>query len=234
MRGRFLDTSTFRVPGRVAVAMGIAGAVSITAALALTVLAASTCSGSYQCPPVSAPPGAFPTAIVSGTASSTSDTTISGSAAGSTYMLLVPKGALPNGTTVDILQGNPSVLASFLPSGQGYVDSAAVGWQAPDGSTPVAGSALVLTVTNQQVTSGDSMYQTVTSGLQPASGASASPHQWSASFTTDPGFVVAGRGVTTPTAGAPLSGTLPLAAVLLAIGITLLAARRRLTRRARH
>lgn len=218
----------------VAAALGLAAAASITAAAGLTVLAATSCSGGYQCPSVAAPPGAFPTELASGTASSSADTTITASAGGSTYSLLVPKGALPPGTTVDILQGNPAVLAKYLPAGQGYVDAAAVGWQAPDGSTPTATYALSLSASNSQVSSADSLYQTTASGLTPAGGVSAMSGRWTASFTSDPGFVVAAPGVSTPTTGTRSNDMLLVAGLLLVIGITLLAARRHLSRHGQH
>lgn len=212
------------------VALAVAAIVSISAALALTVLAATSCSGGYACPPVAAPPGSFSSEIASGTASSTADTTIAGTAGGSSYTLLVPRGVLPNGTTVDILGGNPSTLGSYLPAGQGYIDSAAVGWQAPDGSAPAATSALVLTVTNAQVSSADSLYLTTSKGLTSGTGMTASAHQWSASFTNDPGFVVAGAGVTTPTTGGGhLNSSFLVAGILVLMGIALLVARRRLS-----
>lgn len=224
--------STHRIRRHAAAALALGAIASITAALALTVLAATSCSGGYVCPPVAAPAGAFPTELGSGNASSSADTTITATSGGSAYALLIPKASLPNGTTVDILGGNPSVIGNFLPAGQGYLDSAAVGWQAPDGSTPRASSALVLTVTNTQVGSGDSLYLTTSSGLTAGNGMSASSHQWSASFTTDPGFVVAGPGVTTPTTGGfQLNGTLLIAGILVLMGIALLLARRQLRSR---
>jgi hypothetical protein len=104
--------------------------------------------------------------------------------------LVVPPGVLPDGTIVTIYAGNATVLANLLPANQIYLDSFAVSWAAPDGSSPKTSSALSLTVTDPRIGPQALLYQTTATGIQPVTGGLAAGRA-TFGFTADPGFLVA-------------------------------------------
>ena len=138
---------------------------------------------------------------------------------GRTVHLVIPPGALPNGTVVTIYRGNPAVLGPLLPAGQTYIDSYAVSWRTPAGTSPDAALPLVLSVADPAVTPGSTVYVTNRTGVQPTT-ATVAAGSWSVSFSTDPGYVAAVANPSLPRAGLRLPtimGFLP--AILLILGL---------------
>jgi len=174
---------------------GAHGAHALVIVGAVAALASSTVRVSAQgyagTPPVPAPVGAFPTVVASTTVSGSGPTTL----AGSGTSVLVPAGALPSGTQVSILAGDTVTLQHLLPAGQILVAGYAVGWIAPDGSTPLAKSPLTFTIASSAIQSGEAAYETTSTGLVPAA-ATITAGQAMFTFSADPGFVVANTAVT--------------------------------------
>src|SRR5205085_1635564 len=141
-------------------------------------------------PPPGAPANAYTVVAASGVYRSASGLTMGTGQSSSSASLVVPPGALPEGTIVTIYAGNATVLANLLPADQTYLASFAVSWAAPDGSAPNASSALSLTVSDPRIGPQALLYQTTATGIQPIAGSHAGGKA-TFSFTADPGFVVA-------------------------------------------
>lgn len=168
-------------------------AAAVAAATVITLQAVPAGAVGYAgTAPVSAPAGSFPSTASSGTVTGTAPLTLSSS----TMSLTVPGGALPPGTQVTVLNGDPAQLQSLLPSGESFVVGYAIGWVAPDGSTPNATSPLTFTITDQRITGTENAFESTATGLTPT-GASLSAGHAGFTFSTDPGFVLA-NAVSTP------------------------------------
>ena len=171
-----------------------AAAAAVAAATVITLQAVPAGAVGYAgTAPVSAPSGSFPSTASSGTVTGTTTLTLSNS----TMSLTVPGGALPPGTQVTVLNGDPTQLRSLLPSGESFVAGYAIGWVAPDGSTPNATAPLTFTITDQRITGTESAFESTASGLTPTGATVAAGHA-SFTFSTDPGFVLA-NAVSAPT-----------------------------------
>lgn len=169
-----------------AVAVRAATAAAVGAAVGLTTTLTVLAVGYANTPPVTAPPGSFVTVL-------TSATLIAGTPAdlvSGPIRLQVPADALPAGTQVTVFAGNQARLQALLPAGWTYLDGYAVGWLAPDGTSPDASAPLTLTIGDQGISSEDSTYVTTSTALSPVT-ASVSAGAATFNFTTDPGFVVA-------------------------------------------
>jgi hypothetical protein len=170
----------------------IAAAAAATAALAAAGAVPAGAVGYAGTPPVPAPVGSFPSTAVSGSTSSNAPLTLTNNV----VTLNVPAGVLPAGTQVTVLNGDAGHLQSLLPAGNGYVAGFAVGWIAPDGSSPDATAPLTFTINDTRITGTESAFETTQTGLT-ASNAKVTPGHATFSFTKDPGFVLASA-VTTP------------------------------------
>ncbi|HEY3921886.1 MAG TPA: hypothetical protein VGL76_07205 [Gaiellaceae bacterium] len=126
----------------------------------------------------------------SGKASSSSTTNVIDSEGKVTADVFVPAGALPAGTTVSVYPTSGMPAVSKMPSGQGYVVSFAVTWQAPDGSVPNASAAISLTITDPAIGAGDRIYEVTSSGLT-ADGKVTVNGEVTITFMNDPVFMIA-------------------------------------------
>ena len=84
---------------------------------------------------------------------------------------------------------NAAALSSGIPSGSSYVVSFAVSWEAPDGTSPSAISAITMTITDPSIVAGDVIYEVTSTGLQ-AVGTATVDGSVTITFTNDPTFVV--------------------------------------------
>ncbi|MGH9305591.1 MAG: choice-of-anchor Q domain-containing protein [Acidimicrobiales bacterium] len=150
-------------------------------------------------PPSYTPAGSLgaPTSTFYNSATGTS-LPISDPASGISATLTVPPGAFPNGTTLSIyLVANPGPIEAQTGSGNSYVISFAVSWQAPDGSSPIATTPLTLTIADSSIKAGDSVDEETSSGLV-GIGATVRDGQAVITFSTDPTFVVTQPQAATP------------------------------------
>ncbi|HET9058514.1 MAG TPA: hypothetical protein VFN61_01225 [Acidimicrobiales bacterium] len=83
----------------------------------------------------------------------------------------------------------PAVVRKRVPSGQVFVTSFSVTWEAPDGSSPPASVPVTITITDPAIRPGDVIYMVTTKGLK-AVGTATRRGVAEVSFTTDPAFVV--------------------------------------------
>ena len=183
--------------------------------------------------------------------SSSQVTVLSVGSGGLSASVSVPVGALPNGTMVSLYPvANAGAVSGELPSGQSYVTSFVVTWQAPDGSSPNATSPISMTVTDAAIKAGDKVYEIV-NGTATLLATATQDGSVTISFLGDP--IVAVSEVTPPspshggssTGGAPrvataskpasslaatgsnLIGTWWFAGVILAIGMVFVSWTRR-------
>jgi hypothetical protein len=138
------------------------------------------------------PPSGVPTASfgtpVSTTTSSTASTTLTLASGGSSDSVVIPAGALPNGTTVSEYPiSNPSSLTP--PAGQSYVIAFAVSWQTSDGTSPASTSPITMTINDPAIAVGDSVYLVSSSGLTLVATATVAGTV-TFTFTSDPIFLV--------------------------------------------
>ena len=197
-----------------------AAAVTAAAVVVLTCGVSAFAAGYSNTIPITAPPGAFTTVLISATLSAnTPADLVSGP-----IELQVPANALPAGTQITVFEGDQAELQALLPSGWRYIDGYAVGWLAPDGTSPPATASLILKIADSRISSNDAAYSTTTSGLVPATAASITSGSASFAFTTDPGFVLASPAAPPPV---PTTGTAPIPSLvpasLLGIAAALIA-----------
>jgi len=123
------------------------------------------------------------------------DTTLTLGSNGTNASILIPAGALPSGTTLSVYPVLETAgIADSLPAGQNYVVSLVVTWSAPDGSVPLAGVPLTMTISNAAIKAGDQVYQYVGGDLTLV-GTATQDGTITFTFDEDPTFTVA-----TPTA----------------------------------
>ena len=110
---------------------------------------------------------------------------------GATATVTVPAGALPSGTTLSIYPvAHASYLADAVPSGQSYVASFAVTWEAPNGTFPTSSEPVTMTIHHPGILAGDRVYEVTSSGLK-AIGTVTTKGTATVTFTSDPTFLVA-------------------------------------------
>jgi|GEM_PF-5429539 len=123
------------------------------------------------------------------------DTTLTLGSNGTNASILIPAGALPSGTTLSVYPVLETAgIADSLPAGQNYVVSLVVTWSAPDGSVPLAGVPLTMTISNAAIKAGDQVYKYVGGDLSLV-GTATQDGTITFTFDEDPTFTVA-----TPTA----------------------------------
>ena len=169
--------------------------------------------------PGAAPAGSFTQVTVCKTFNAAGGTLV-GTDGPVTITVNVPAGAFNVDTQVCIYKGNVAQLQTYIPNPQKIVDAYAVGW------TPTGNAAQPLTVTiaDTGIHGSASNYLTTNSGVSSGNGA-VTPGSFSATFTTDPGFVVA-QAASVPaaaprTGGGALQSSPPVG--LLLVGLVLLA-----------
>jgi LPXTG-motif cell wall-anchored protein len=124
------------------------------------------------------------------------DTTLTLGSNGTNASITIPAGALPTGTTVSVYPVLATAgIADSLPDGQNFVVSLVVTWSAPDGSVPIAGSPLRMTIANSAIKSGDNVYQYV-GGVLTLVGTATQDGTISFTFNEDPVFTVSTPDVT--------------------------------------
>ena len=124
------------------------------------------------------------------TLSGSTDTTLTLGADGTNASILVPAGALPAGTTLSVYPVLVSAgLANTFPSGDNFVVSLIVTWRAPDGSVPIAGVPVTMTISNAAIKAGDEVYQYF-DGVLTLMGTATQDGTISFTFTEDPVFTV--------------------------------------------
>lgn len=139
--------------------------------------------------PTGLPPSDFGTPV-SVTTQAGTPTTLTDAAGGATASLVVPAGAFPAGTTVDLFPVSvPAPLAHAVPAGQAYVASFAVTWAAPGGGTASASVPLRLTIDDPAIAAGDTVYEVGPHGLV-AVGRATTNGTATITFIADPIFVV--------------------------------------------
>lgn len=125
---------------------------------------------------------------------------------GATATLAVPANALPAGTTVSLYPvTNAAQLAQSLPTGQSYLASFAVSWQAANGSSPAALAPLSLTITDSSIVPGDVIYGVTSTGLT-VLGTATFSGSVTVTFTSDPTFIVATPTEPSVTIASPANG----------------------------
>jgi LPXTG-motif cell wall-anchored protein len=144
------------------------------------------------------PPGASESDLgepVNITLGSSLDMTLTLGSNGTNASITVPAGALPSGTTLSVYPVLSSdAIAASLPAGQNYVVSLVVTWAAPDGSVPLAGQPLTMTISNAAIKAGDQVFQYL-NGVLKLMGTATQDGTITFTFVEDPTFTVA-----TPTA----------------------------------
>jgi LPXTG-motif cell wall-anchored protein len=144
------------------------------------------------------PPGASESDLgepVNITLGSSLDMTLTLGSNGTNASITVPAGALPSGTTLSVYPVLSSdAIAASLPAGQNYVVSLVVTWAAPDGSVPVAGQPLTMTISNAAIKAGDQVFQYL-NGVLKLMGTATQDGTITFTFDEDPTFTVS-----TPTA----------------------------------
>ena len=125
---------------------------------------------------------------ISSGVSLTQTTSVSLTSGSTSASLSVPVGALPAGTTVSVFPVT-NTTSLQIPSGQTYVTSIAVFWQALDGSSPDATQPLTLTITDAAIKAGDKMYQLV-GGVATLMGTATQAGSAQITFSADPVLVV--------------------------------------------
>jgi hypothetical protein len=129
-----------------------------------------------------------------------------------TATVSVPKGALPDGTILEVAPLRfPAAIKHKLPAGQSYLISFAVSWKAPDGTSPKAHKAITLTIVDTRMKAGDTIYLMTPSGLK-AVGIAHANGKVTVTFTSDQDLVVAN---TPRLVGVAPQGTLRGKAVLV-------------------
>lgn len=154
--------------------------------------------------------------VASGTVQSGGPMTLYSNVDGATANIAVPSGALPDGTTVDLVPVvNPTAFSGFLPGSQSYVVAFAVLWQAPDGASPTAKLPVSLTITDSAISAGDSIYEMT--GPKPAEiGTTTEAGTVTVPFEVDPIFIIGSPMATSTTAppsllgGGPTTTTAPV------------------------
>jgi hypothetical protein len=116
---------------------------------------------------------------------------LKGTVNASSASVVVPAGALPEGTAVSLVGvANPAALERKMPAGQSYLVSFSVSWIAPDGTSPTSKASITLTVIDPAIRAGDTIYILTSHGLKVA-GAASTNGTAKVTFTTDPDFVIA-------------------------------------------
>ena len=119
------------------------------------------------------------------------DTTLTLGSNGTNASIMIPAGALPAGTTLSVYPVLETAgIADSLPEGQNYVVSLVVTWAAPDGSVPLAGVPLTMTISNAAIKAGDQVYQYV-GGVLTLVGTATQDGTIRFTFDEDPVFTVA-------------------------------------------
>ena len=119
------------------------------------------------------------------------DMTLTLGSNGTNASILVPAGALPSGTTLSVFPVlSTEAIADSLPEGQNYVVSLVVTWAAPDGSVPLAGVPLTMTISNAAIKAGDQVFQYV-GGVLTLMGTATQDGTITFTFDEDPVFTVA-------------------------------------------
>ena len=140
------------------------------------------------------PPGASESDLgepVNITLGSSLDMTLTLGSNGTNASITVPGGALPSGTTLSVYPVLSSdAIAASLPAGQNYVVSLVVTWAAPDGSVPLAGQPLTMTISNAAIKAGDQVFQYL-NGVLKLMGTATQDGTITFTFDEDPTFTVA-------------------------------------------
>jgi LPXTG-motif cell wall-anchored protein len=140
------------------------------------------------------PPGAFETDLgepTNITLGGSFDTTLTLGSNGTNASILVPAGALPSGTTLSVFPVlSTGAIAATLPSDRTFVVSLVVTWAAPDGSVPLAGVPLTMTISNEAIKAGDQVFQYV-GGVLTLMGTATQDGTITFTFDEDPVFTVA-------------------------------------------
>jgi LPXTG-motif cell wall-anchored protein len=119
------------------------------------------------------------------------DTTLTLGSNGTNASILVPAGALPSGTTLSVFPVlSTGAIAATLPTGRTFVVSLVVTWAAPDGSVPLAGVPLTMTISNEAIKAGDQVFQYV-GGVLTLMGTATQDGTITFTFDEDPVFTVA-------------------------------------------
>ena len=124
------------------------------------------------------------------TLSGQTDATLTLGSEGTNASVTVPAGALPAGTTVSVYPVlSTAGLADTFPSGHKFVVSMVVTWRAPDGSVPIAGVPVTMTISNPAIKKGDKVYQYF-NGVLTFVGKATKAGTITFTFTEDPVFTV--------------------------------------------
>ncbi len=167
---------------------------------------ASTPGNAALTPNVTPPPAPpnFPTNLNCYTVNAGLDVTVPDPVRNASLHLVVPNGALPDGTSVCIFRADLSALTAVVPSGQTPVSGYAVKWTAPGGGHPDATSPITLTVTDGTVVAGDPIFVVDSGSSVPAGNASGGT--WTVTFTVDPDYVVTHAAATAVEAAPSFTG----------------------------
>ncbi len=119
--------------------------------------------------------------------------TISGSNAGSSVQVVVPAGALPSGTAINVdLVGDFSRADALMADPNNYIVSMVVSWVAPDGTVPntASGKPIAVTIQNSTIKAGSKIYSILGSNVT-VLGTATQDGTVTVSLTQDPEIVVA-------------------------------------------
>ena len=141
------------------------------------------------------PPGISPTALgtpVTATVQPGSTTTLDQTSGSASATVSIPAGALPSGSVVSVYPvTNATTLTSAIRTGQAYVTSFAVSWQAPNGTSPTALAPITMTIDDHGIAAGDTVYQLTTAGRLTPVGVAKANGVVTITFDSDPLFVIA-------------------------------------------
>jgi hypothetical protein len=145
--------------------------------------------------PAPPPPGIPPATLgtpVTATINASSPTTLNQTSGSASATVSIPAGALPSGSLVSIYPiTNATTLTSDIRTGQSYVTSFAVSWQAPDGSSPTALAPITITIDDLGIVAGDTVYALTSAGRLTPVGVAKANGVVTITFESDPVFVVA-------------------------------------------
>jgi len=130
---------------------------------------------------------------VTATINASSPTTLNQTSGSASATVSIPAGALPSGSVVSIYPiTNATTLTSDIRTGQSYVTSFAVSWQAPDGTSPTALAPITITIDDHGIAAGDTVYALTSAGRLTPVGVAKANGVVTITFESDPVFVVAG------------------------------------------
>jgi hypothetical protein len=145
--------------------------------------------------PTPTPAGIAPATLgtpVTAIVQAASPTTLAETSGSARATMSIPAGALPSDSVVSIYPVvNATTLISAIRTGQAYLTSVAVSWQAPDGASPTALAPITITIDDHGIAVGDTVYELTSAGRLTPVGVAKANGVVTITFDGDPVFVIA-------------------------------------------